>query len=141
VPLDWFRQPAAVVIAGAIGLLAGLFVPVIGIAAAIGVILHFIGAVSFHVCAHDTALARPVVIGLLGVATSSSGSRPSETRGTDARTPDSRSPARATVASGDPDAPQVPGPTHGAVVAAVVDVLVVLVVVLVVVVGAVVVVG
>jgi hypothetical protein len=67
VPLDWFRQPAAVEIAGAIGLLAGLFVPAIGLAAAIGVILHFIGAVSFHVRAHDTALARPVVIGLLAV--------------------------------------------------------------------------
>jgi hypothetical protein len=55
--------------------------------------------------------------------------------------PGSRNPARATVASGDPDAAQVPGPPHGAAVAAVVDVLVVLVVVLVVVVGAVVVVG
>jgi hypothetical protein len=30
--------------------------------------------VSFHVRAHDTALARAVVIGLLGVAASSSGS-------------------------------------------------------------------
>jgi hypothetical protein len=30
VPLDWFRQLAAVEIAGAIGLLAGLFVPAIG---------------------------------------------------------------------------------------------------------------
>jgi hypothetical protein len=79
VPLDWFRQLAAVEIAGAIGLLAGLFVPAIGIAAAIGVILHFRGAVSFHVRADDTALARPVVIGLLGVAASSS--RPSESRG------------------------------------------------------------
>ena len=65
VPLDWFPQLAAVEIAGAIGLLAGLFVPAIGIAA-IGVILHFRGAVSFHVRADDTALARPVVIGLLG---------------------------------------------------------------------------
>src|SRR5918994_741007 len=49
--------------------------------------------------------------------------------------PGSRNPARATVASGDPDAAQVRGPPHGAAVAAVVDVLVVLVVVLVVVVG------
>jgi hypothetical protein len=49
VPLDWFPQPAAVEIAGATGLLAGLFVPAIGIAAAIGVILHFIGTVRFHV--------------------------------------------------------------------------------------------
>ena len=41
VPLDWFPQLVAAEIAGAIGLLAGLFVPAIGIAAAIGVILHF----------------------------------------------------------------------------------------------------
>jgi hypothetical protein len=68
VPLEWFPQLAAVEIAGAIGLLAGLFVPAIGVAAAIGVILYYIGAVSFHVRAHDTALAPPVVIGLLGVA-------------------------------------------------------------------------
>src|SRR5918994_1775611 len=55
--------------------------------------------------------------------------------------PGSRNPARATVASGDPDAAQVRGPPHGAAVAAVVDVLVVLVVVLAVVGGAVVVTG
>jgi len=45
-----------------------VFVPAIGVAAAIGVILYFIGAVSFHVRADDTALVPPVVIGLLGVA-------------------------------------------------------------------------
>ena len=66
-PLEWFPQLAAVEIAGAIGLLAGLFVPAIGVAAAIGVILYYIHAVSFHVRAHDTALVPPVVIGLLGV--------------------------------------------------------------------------
>jgi DoxX-like family len=49
-------------------LLVGLWVPAIGVAAAIGVILYFIGAVSFHVRAHDTGLVPPVVIGLLGVA-------------------------------------------------------------------------
>jgi hypothetical protein len=38
------------------------------VAAAIAVILYFIGAVTFHVRAHDTALAPPVVIGLQGMA-------------------------------------------------------------------------
>lgn len=68
VPLDWFPWLAALESAGAIGLVVGLFVPAIGVAAAIGVILYFIVAVTFHVRAHDTALAPPVVIGLLGVA-------------------------------------------------------------------------
>ncbi len=68
VPLEWFPRLAALEIAGAIGLVVGLWVPAIGVAAAIGVILYFIGAVGFHLRAHDKALAPPVVIGLLGVA-------------------------------------------------------------------------
>jgi len=69
VPLEWFPRLASLEIAGAVGLVVGLFVPAIGVAAAIGIILYFIGAVRFHVVAHDTkGLPTPVVIGLLGVA-------------------------------------------------------------------------
>jgi uncharacterized membrane protein YphA (DoxX/SURF4 family) len=69
VPIEWFPRLASLEIAAAIGLVVGLFVPAVGVAAAIGVILYFIGAVRFHVRAHDTkGLPPPVVIGLLGVA-------------------------------------------------------------------------
>jgi DoxX-like family len=68
VPLEWFPRLAALEIAAAIGLVVGLWVPAIGVAAAIGVVLYFIGAVRFHVRARDTkGLPPPVVIGLLGV--------------------------------------------------------------------------
>ncbi|NIZ89660.1 DoxX family protein [Kineococcus rubinsiae] len=55
-------------IAGAIGLIAGLFWAPIGIAAAIGVILYFVGAVIAHVRAHDSAIAPPAVLALVAVA-------------------------------------------------------------------------
>jgi uncharacterized membrane protein YphA (DoxX/SURF4 family) len=59
VPLEWFPRLASLEIVGAIGLVVGMFVPVIGVAAALGIILYFIGAVRFHVVAHDTTkLAR-----------------------------------------------------------------------------------
>ena len=69
VPLEWFPRLASLEIVGAIGLVVGLFVPAVGVAAAIGIILYFIGAVRFHVVAHDTkGLPPPVGIGLAGVA-------------------------------------------------------------------------
>ncbi len=45
VPQSWWNWLGAAKAAGAAGLLAGLFVPVIGLAAAIGVIAYFGGAV------------------------------------------------------------------------------------------------
>ena len=45
VPQSWWNWLGAAKAAGALGLLAGLFVPVIGIAAGIGLVLYFIGAI------------------------------------------------------------------------------------------------
>jgi len=45
VPRSWWTWLGVAKAAGAVGLLAGLFFPVIGIAAAIGLVLYFSGAV------------------------------------------------------------------------------------------------
>ena len=67
VPRGWFSWLAACEIAGALGLLAGLVYRPLGIAAAIGVVLYFIGAVITHVRAHDSkGLTAPA--GLLVLA-------------------------------------------------------------------------
>lgn len=56
-------------IAGAIGLVAGLFWWPIGVAAAVGVIFYFAGAVGAHIRVKDTAnIAIPAVILLVAVA-------------------------------------------------------------------------
>ncbi|HEY2762904.1 MAG TPA: DoxX family protein [Pseudonocardiaceae bacterium] len=68
VPLTWFPYLATCEVAGAVGLLAGIVVPPLGIAAAIGVILYFAGAVYFHLRAHDKAVAPPLVILIIAVA-------------------------------------------------------------------------
>lgn len=46
VPRSWWNPLALAKSAGALGLLAGFAVPVVGIAAAIGLILYFLGAVA-----------------------------------------------------------------------------------------------
>jgi hypothetical protein len=63
VPLAWFPWLAACEIAGAAGLLAGLAFRPLGIAAAIGLILYFVGAVTTHLRARDfKGLAAPAPI-------------------------------------------------------------------------------
>jgi hypothetical protein len=69
VPLSWFPALALAEIAGALGLIIGLWVPAIGIAAGVGVVLYFIGAVATHVRAHDRGLVTPAVIGLVAAVT------------------------------------------------------------------------
>jgi hypothetical protein len=54
--------------AGALGLLMGIFFPVIGIAAAIGLILFFVGAIVTHLRAGDFSVDLPVVFLLLAMA-------------------------------------------------------------------------
>lgn len=54
--------------AGALGLLAGLAVPMIGVAAATGLILYFIGAVGAHLRARDTGFGGAVFFLLLAIA-------------------------------------------------------------------------
>ncbi|MEU6392312.1 DoxX family protein [Streptomyces sp. NPDC046939] len=53
VPDAWLPRLAALEIAGAVGLLVGLAFRPLAVAAAVGVILYFAGAVVFHVRAHD----------------------------------------------------------------------------------------
>ncbi|MET7365861.1 DoxX family protein [Streptomyces sp. NPDC005566] len=68
VPDSWFPRLAVLKAAGAAGLLVGLAVPFIGSAAAVGVVLYFIGAVITHVRAKDFEIAAPVILTLLAGA-------------------------------------------------------------------------
>lgn len=67
VPGTWFPWLASLK-AVALGLLIGLGVPLIGSAAAIGVVLYFIGAVVTHLRVKDYEIAPPVVLALLAAA-------------------------------------------------------------------------
>lgn len=70
VPPSWLRWLATIKIAGAAGLLVGLWaIPYLGIAAGIGLVLFFIGAVLFHVRARAYAnIYFPATYLLLSVA-------------------------------------------------------------------------
>lgn len=69
VPLSWFPFLAAAEVAGGVGLLVGLGVAPLGMAAAIGLVLYFLGAVGAHVKAGDTkGLPAPLVLALLAGA-------------------------------------------------------------------------
>ncbi|MET9772155.1 DoxX family protein [Streptomyces sp. NPDC006415] len=68
VPESWYPWLASAKAAGALGLLIGLGVPLIGSAAAIGVALYFLGAVVTHLRAKDYGIAPPLVLALLAVA-------------------------------------------------------------------------
>ncbi len=67
VPHPWYPGLAALEVAGAVGLLVGLGVAGLGIAAAIGVIGYFVGALIFHFRAGDRAVAPPLVLMLVAV--------------------------------------------------------------------------
>lgn len=67
VPPSWFPMLGAAKLAGALGLIIGLWVPVIGILAGFGVFAYFVGAVIAHLRANDKNIAPPVVLGLLGL--------------------------------------------------------------------------
>jgi hypothetical protein len=63
VPLSWFGWLGSIEVAGALGLLAGIVVGSLGVAAAVGVVLYFVGAGVAHLRAKDLKpLATPVVI-------------------------------------------------------------------------------
>lgn len=59
---------AGLEVAGAIGLIIGLWVPALGVAAGIGVVLYFIGAVVAHLRADDSNLGPALALGLVAVA-------------------------------------------------------------------------
>lgn len=62
---DLFRVVGALEIAAAIGLIAGLAVPVLGIAAAVGLVLLLIGAIATHARVDDLKGAAPAAIVLV----------------------------------------------------------------------------
>ncbi|MCJ0906143.1 DoxX family protein [Rhodococcus sp. ARC_M6] len=68
VPEDRIPQLGLIKLAGIIGLLVGLWIPAIGIAAAIGLTLYFVGAVVAHLKAGDHQIAPPAMLGLLSAA-------------------------------------------------------------------------
>lgn len=68
VPDAWLPWLATAKAAGAVGLLFGLAIPLLGQAAAVGLVLYFVGAVIFHLRAKDYAVAPVVVLVLLAVA-------------------------------------------------------------------------
>ncbi|KIF68222.1 membrane protein [Streptomyces sp. AcH 505] len=67
VPDSWLPRLATLKAAGAVGLVAGLWVPYLGVAAAVGVALYFIGALIFHVRAKAYAMAPAAVFVVLAV--------------------------------------------------------------------------
>ena len=69
VPLNWLPLLALAELAGAAGLIIGLWVPALGIAAGVGVVLYFLGAVIAHLRVKHNDIAPPLVLGLVAVAT------------------------------------------------------------------------
>ncbi|MEU1347668.1 DoxX family protein [Streptomyces sp. NPDC005786] len=69
VPDSWFVPLGLIKIAGALGLLVGIAYRPLGVAAAIGVVLYFLGAVITHLRAGDKkGVGAPAVIMLVSVA-------------------------------------------------------------------------
>lgn len=69
VPMRLLPVLAALEIAGALGILIGLAIEPLGIAAATGLVLYFVGAVIGHLRVRDTkGVAQPVLPLLLSVA-------------------------------------------------------------------------
>jgi len=65
---SWMTPLGILKAAGALGLLVGIGVPLIGTAAAIGLILFFVGAILTHLRAHDHSFGLAVVFLVLAVA-------------------------------------------------------------------------
>lgn len=68
VPPGWLPRLAVLELAGGAGLLIGLAVAPIGIAAATGLVCYFIGAVITHVRARDNAIAAPAMLAAISLA-------------------------------------------------------------------------
>jgi len=65
VPEDKLAHLAVILLIAAAGLIAGLFWGPIGIAAGIGIIIYFLGAVVSHLRANDVAhVAMPVLVAM-----------------------------------------------------------------------------
>ncbi|MFD0279047.1 DoxX family protein [Kitasatospora sp. NPDC127111] len=68
VPRSWMRPLGALLAAGALGLLAGFAVPVLGTLAAAGLVLYFVGALWAHLRVRDHQLGPWAVFFCLPVA-------------------------------------------------------------------------
>jgi hypothetical protein len=68
VPESWMTTLGVLKTAGALGLLVGIDVPVIGIAAAVGLIVFFVGAIIAHLRGRDYSLGPAMLFLLLAVA-------------------------------------------------------------------------
>ena len=68
VPESWMTMLGILKAAGALGLLVGIVVPLIGTAAAVGLVLFFVGAIITHLRAGDYSFGLAVVFVLLAVA-------------------------------------------------------------------------
>jgi DoxX-like protein len=64
----WMAPLGTLLAAGAVGLLAGLAVPALGTAAAIGLVLYFVCAVSVHLRVRDGHIGGAVFFLLLAAA-------------------------------------------------------------------------
>jgi hypothetical protein len=67
VPRGWLFPLGYLKTAGALGLLVGMGVPLIGVAAATGLVLFYVGAIGSHVRAHVGNMQYPGVFLLLAV--------------------------------------------------------------------------
>ncbi len=67
VPSSWPPRLAAAEIAGAVGMVLGLWIPALGIAAAVGIVLYFVGAIIAHVRVRDNDVIAPIVFIVLAV--------------------------------------------------------------------------
>ncbi|MGW6317651.1 DoxX family protein [Streptomyces sp. NPDC055099] len=68
VPRSWMRPLGTLLALGALGLLAGFAVPVLGTLAAIGLVLYFLGALFAHLRVRDHQLGPWAVFFCLPVA-------------------------------------------------------------------------
>ena len=66
---SWINALGILKAAGAVGLVVGVAVPLIGTAAAIGLVLFFVGAIITHLHARDYSFGLATVFLLLAVAT------------------------------------------------------------------------
>ena len=65
---SWITTLGVLKAAGALGLLVGIGVPAVGIAAAAGLVLFFIAAIITHLRGHDYSFGLAIVFLLLAIA-------------------------------------------------------------------------
>ncbi|WP_028569488.1 DoxX family protein [Salinispora tropica] len=68
IPRSWVRPLGVLLGAGALGLLAGIVVPVVGTLAAAGLVLYFVGGLGAHVRAGNYRLGAWALFFLLALA-------------------------------------------------------------------------